>query len=69
MLANLRAGGGYTLHVAGDLEVTGNRVSTMFHEDCGVYGPVYPESLDASGVWSDNLWHDGPNEGEELEAP
>lgn len=66
---NLMAGGGYTLHVAGDMQVTGNRWSTMFHEESGIYGPVYPEELAATGVWEDNRWHDGPNAGEELPAP
>ena len=63
------AGGGYTLHVAGDIDVTGNRFSTMFHDTCGFYGPIYPEALDPGSEWSNNVWHDGPDEGQELEAP
>jgi hypothetical protein len=66
---NLVAGAGYTVHVAGDMVVTGNRFSTIFYDTCGFYGPVYPEALDATGEWSDNLWHDGPNAGQPLDAP
>lgn len=66
---NLLAGGGYTLHVAGDVDVTGNRFSTMFHDTCGFYGPIYPEALDPGSEWSNNVWHDGPDEGQELPAP
>jgi hypothetical protein len=66
---NLVAGAGYTVHVAGDMEVTGNRFSTMFFDTCGFYGPVYPEPLDSTGVWSDNTWHDGPNAGQSVDAP
>ncbi|HMJ14812.1 MAG TPA: right-handed parallel beta-helix repeat-containing protein [Polyangiaceae bacterium] len=66
---NLVAGAGYTVHVAGDMEVTGNRFSTVFHDKCGFFGPVYPESLDPSGVWSNNLWHDGPKSGQQVPAP
>jgi hypothetical protein len=66
---NLVAGAGYTVHVAGDMEVTGNRFSTQFHTTCGFYGPVYPESLDETGVWSDNRWHDGAKAGQAINAP
>jgi hypothetical protein len=66
---NLVAGGGYTIHVAGDIAVTGNRVSTQFHENSGTYGAVYPESLDANGRWEDNRWLDGPNVGKAVPAP
>jgi len=66
---NLLAGGGYTIHVSGDLDFVGNRVSTKFHPDSGIYGPVYPESLAPSGVWQDNAWHDGPKAGQPIAAP
>jgi hypothetical protein len=66
---NLVAGGGYTIHVAGDIEVTGNHVSTKFHPRSGSYGPVYPESLAATGIWQGNVWHDGPDAGKPLPAP
>lgn len=66
---NLLGGAGYTIHVAGDLQVTGNRVTTMFSERSGEYGPVYPEALDATGTWEDNAWYDGPNAGVAIDAP
>lgn len=66
---NLLGGAGYTIHVAGDLRVTGNHVTTMFSERSGEYGPVYPEALDATGTWDGNVWHDGPESGDPIDAP
>lgn len=66
---NLLAGGGYTIYVKDDLTFTNNHVSTIFSETSGEYGPVYPEALGAGGTWTGNVWHDGPNEGQEIAAP
>jgi len=66
---NLVAGGGYTIYVKDDLDVVGNHVSTVFSDTSGEYGPVYPESLGAGGSWENNVWHDGPNAGQPIEAP
>lgn len=68
---NLVAGGGYTIYPgvqgggykATNVRFVGNRFSTQFHDTCGEYGPRYPDNLSADLVWSNNVWHDGPNAG------
>jgi hypothetical protein len=72
--SNLVAGGGYTIYpgAQGDFTATNirfidNHFSTMFHPDCGSYGPKYPSNLPDDLVWEDNVWHDGPNEGTPVE--
>lgn len=66
---NLVAGAGYTVHVDGNVKFTGNHFSTMFHDTCGFYGPVYPSDLGASTTWENNVWHDGPNAGKAIDRP
>lgn len=66
---NLVAGAGYTVHVDGNVRFAGNHFSTMFHDTCGFYGPVYPSKLGTSATWENNVWHDGPNAGKAIDAP
>lgn len=66
---NLVAGGGYTLYLDGAMTITGNRVSTVFSERSGEYGPVYPSQRLGDATWSDNRWEDGPNAGDEITIP
>lgn len=60
---NLVAGGNFALigGAAGTV-IEDNHFSTVFSPDCGNYAPT--AFLSPDSVFSGNVWHDGPNEGE-----
>lgn len=76
---NYLAGGSYALYLprsnfpVSDFKVRGNRWSTEFGANCGVYGPVYtndPMNPATNGnAWSNNAWLDGPNAGAAVPVP
>ena len=75
---NLLAGGAYCIYggesgaeysgiPATNIIVTNNLISTMYYANGGAFGPVAYFNSDNSGNrWSNNVWHDGPNEGAEI---
>lgn len=72
---NLLAGAGYSIYgtdgniggVGTNVRVLDNHFSTMYYPNGGNFGPV-AYWAPASGEWSGNVWHDGPNEGQAVNA-
>jgi hypothetical protein len=71
---NLLAGGGYTIYAGGktngppafNVQITNNRISTMYFPTGGQYGPVAFYSHGHGNVWSGNTWDDS---GQPILAP